>query len=120
MQTDLELIDEFISESRQHIPPALFRDIQDRGLYHIVNRLPQNVDEAKAIARARLRNQGKYIGDPEIEQIAQEVNRIEFLRKELMEIKPTDVDRMIPILSEMSERAIFVRDYFKPQLCDTL
>ena len=120
MQTNLELIDKFIAESRQHIPPFLFRQIQDRGLYHIVNRLPQNIDEAKAIARARLRNQAVYIGDPEIEQIAQEVSRIEFLRKELMEIRPTDVDRMIPILGEMTERANFVKDYFKPQLCGTL
>ena len=113
MQTDLQLIDQYISESRQHVPPFLFRQIQDRGLYHIVNRLPNEIPEAKAIARARMRDHGKYIGDPEIEQIAQEVNRIEFLRKELMQIKPTDVDRMIPILNEMSERANFVKDYFK-------
>lgn len=111
--TDLELIDKYIEESRQFIPPALFREINYRGLYNIIKFLPTNIAEAKSIARARLGASGKYIGDSEIEQIAGEIDRLNFLRKELAAMNMADVDKILPVINEITKRSEFVRNYYK-------
>lgn len=111
--TDLELVDKFCEECMQFINPAIFRQIQDRGLYDIINYLPKTTAEAKAVARARMAKQGKYFGDPEIDAIAGTIQRIEFLRKELNKISITDVHEILPILEEMITLSVYVKDYFK-------
>jgi hypothetical protein len=110
---DLEAIDQYIINCRDFINPKLFRDINNRGLYKIINGLPYDVNEAKAIARARLAKIGKSFGDEEIDQIANTVQRMEFLRDELNKIAMTDTDKVIPIVNELITQAQYVRDYFK-------
>jgi hypothetical protein len=110
---DLEIIDKYIQSCRDFINPKLFREIIKRGLYKIVNQLPYNRDEAKAVARARLAKIGKSFGDAEIDQIANTVQRMEFLRDELHKIAMTDTDKVIPIVNELITQAQYVRDYFK-------
>lgn len=111
--TDLELVDKFCQTCREFIDPALFREIQSRGLYDIVNYLPASIDEAKAIARARLARKGKYFGDPQIEQIADTIDRLEALRGKLNSIKITETQKIMPVLTEMQELAAFINDFYK-------
>lgn len=109
--TDLELIYEFIG--KPFINPALFRQIRERGLYNIVNFLPPNAKEAKAVVHARLAKNGKYIGNEEIQIIADKIDRIQFLKQSIVDIKASEVQELIPILSEMQELSNFVLDYYK-------
>lgn len=111
---DLQAIDQYIEQCREFINPKLFRDINSRGLYKIINGLPYNVNEAKAVARARLGKVGKAFGDEEINQIANTVQRMEFLRDRLNEANITDAHTVIPLVEEMKTQAEYVRDYFKP------
>jgi hypothetical protein len=110
---DLEAIDQYIINCRDFINPKLFRDINNRGLYKIINGLPYDVNEAKAIARARLAKIGKSFGDEEIDQIANTVQRMEFLRDELSCLSMTDIDKVLPVVNELITQAEHVRDYFK-------
>jgi hypothetical protein len=112
--TDLELIDKYCEECLAFIDPGIFREIRARGLYSIINMLPNNVNEAKAVARARMRERGKYFNDSEIDQIAGTVQRLEFLRQQLQQVNMSDAHVLLPILDEMKELAHFVSDYFKP------
>lgn len=111
--TDLELIDLWCEKCLRFISPQIFRQIKERGLYHIINYLPNTTLEAKAVARARLAKEKKYFGDVEIDTIANKIDRIEFLRKALNNLKGTDVHETLPILLEMTELSTYVKDYFK-------
>lgn len=75
--TDLELIDLYCEKCRDFINPKLYRDIVDRGLYNIVNHLPKDIKEAKAVARGRLYETGKYSGIQDIEEIGGLIMRLE-------------------------------------------
>jgi hypothetical protein len=112
---DLEAIDQYIINCRDFINPKLFRDINKRGLYKIINQLPYDRNEAKAIARARLAKIGKSFGDEEIDQIANTVQRMEFLRDQLAALQMTDADKVLAIVTELKTQAENVRDYFKPR-----
>lgn len=112
--TDLEAVDNYIVQCKRFVNPMLLGDITRRGLYHVINFLPRNVDEAKAVARARMAKMGKYFGDEEIDKIAGEVSRLEFLRNELNKLNMADAHAVIPIINEMQKISEFVRDYFKP------
>ncbi len=111
--TDLQLVDVYIEKCQRFVNPYLLRQVCSRGLYNIINYLPGDIAEAKSIARARLVKAGKYFDDPEIDAIFQEVNRLNFLMKQLQGISVTDVSKTLPILEEMTQRSIYVRDYFK-------
>lgn len=113
IMNDLEAVDNYIERCRQFVNPILLRDITARGLYHVINLLPGDIDEAKSVARARLAKMGKFFNDAEIDQIANEVQRIEFLRDKLNSLEMTDVDKTLSILQEMVQHTEFVRDYFK-------
>lgn len=111
--SDLQLVDLYCEECRSFVNPKLFRQINDRGLYDIVNFLPKDIYEAKAIARARLMERGQYFGDPEIDEIAGKIQRLETLKKKLYGMNMTEVNITIPILDEMIELSEYVKDYFK-------
>lgn len=110
--TDLECVDNYIEKSRDFIDPKIFREINQRGLYQIINLLPNDAREAKAIARAHLSKTGKYFGDEQIDQIAGTIQRLEFLRANLNSLSMTDCDKTFVILSEMKDLSIFVKEYF--------
>jgi len=114
--TDLELIDKFCVECITFIDPRVFREIEDRGLYSIINRLPYLVEERKATARARLKLIGAYVGDPEIEQIADEISRIKALQIELFNTPASEVIKILTIIENMNKHLFFVRDYFKKRV----
>jgi hypothetical protein len=110
---DLQAIDQYIENCRDFINPKMFRDINKRGLYKIINQLPYDRNEAKAVARARLAKIGKAFGDEEIDQIANTVQRMEFLRDELNKTPMTDTDKILPLVTELITQAEYVRDFFK-------
>ncbi|QKX07767.1 hypothetical protein HN014_22470 (plasmid) [Aquimarina sp. TRL1] len=111
--TDIELIDKYCETCLRFINPQLFREIQNRGLYNIINYLPSNEKEAKSVARGRLAKIGKSFGDAEIDQIANEIQRVEFLRNELIQINMADAHKAEPILKEMLDRTMFIKNYYK-------
>lgn len=113
IMNDLEAVDNYIEKCREFVNPRLLGDITNRGLYDIINYLPRNIKEAKAVARARLAKKGKYFGDEQISQIANTIHRIEFLRNELSTISMTDVDKTITILNEMIIHSEFIKNYYK-------
>lgn len=113
IMNDLELVDEYIEKCRRFVNPVLFREIQHRGLYDVINHLPDNVLEAKSVARGRLAKIGKSFGDNEIDQIANTIQRIETLRDTLKSMNMADADKVLPILSEMTSLSEYVRDYYK-------
>lgn len=110
---DLQLLDQFCETCLDFINPKIFREIEARGLYCIVNNLPGNVQEAKAVVRCRLAKIGRCYWDDEIDQIAHEIYRLEELRKKLNSISLTEVQETLPILDEMQFISQFVRDYYK-------
>lgn len=111
--TDLQLIDKFCEECQDFIDPRIFREIEKRGLVWAVNKLPQGVEESKAVIRARFAKKGRCFGDDEIDQIANTVIRIETLRDRLNKISMTEPHKVMPILNEMMTHSQFVRDYLK-------
>lgn len=110
--TDLELLDLYCEKCRDFIDPVLFRDIEKRGLVYAINRLPSNINEAKSMMRGRLVTTGRYIGDPEIEAIADTVHRLESLCKELQGLNMADADRVLHILNQMQDHATYVLNYY--------
>ena len=112
---DLQLLDRFCETCLDFIDPFLFREIEKRGLSRFVNYLPKNKSEAKAVVRGRLGNAGKCFGDEEIDQIANEIKRLEALREQLNKMNMADAHKVIPVLKEMQETSNFVLLYFGPQ-----
>ncbi len=112
--TDLELLDYYCETCLDFINPSVFRDIKGRGLYHYINHLPRNTNEAKAVVRARLHKNKIYVGDPQIEQIAGVISRLTYLRDSLKNCNMADVHITTPILEEMIQLNEFVKDYFNP------
>lgn len=111
--TDLQCVDNYIEKCRDFVNPILLKDIQSRGLYNVINFLPNDINEAKSIARARMAKMGKCFGDDEIDHIANTVNRVEFLRNKLNGMSMTDCDKVLPILNEMRKLSENIKDYYK-------
>lgn len=111
--SDLELLDQYCETCLDFISPFTFREINKRGLYKYINYLPRNTNEAKVLVRARLSADGVFIGDPQMEQISQTVNRLNFLRKELSNLNMADVDTTLPIINEIHEHSLFLKDFYK-------
>ena len=111
--TDLEVVNLFVDTSLEHVHPHVFREIESRGLYNIINFLPNNKEEARAVAYARLGAANKVFGDKEIDDIAGHIDRLEILKKELAKTKATDVHKIKPILTQMMNLAEFVDNYFR-------
>lgn len=112
---DLELLDKFCETCLDFVHPQTLREVESRGLLWVVNRgLPNNTLEAKAVVRARLAKVGKSFGDPEIDQIANDIKRLEALREMLNNTNMADAHKVLTILAEMKHSAEYVLDYFKP------
>ena len=114
LMTDLEFVDHYIEQCRQFVNPRLLGEASRRNVVRFLNYLPSNIDEAKAIARARMSKAGKYFGEEEIDKIAGEITELEKCRKQLNEINLAEAHLIVPILEKMQQHAVFVKDYFKP------
>lgn len=112
--TDLQLLDKYCDTCLDFIHPTIYREIERRGLVSSINRIGTLVPaEAKAIIRARLSKNGRYTGDPEIEQIASVIDRLEALRSQLVSINITSAFEIKAIADEMAEHSQFLIDYYK-------
>jgi hypothetical protein len=110
---DVEFIDHWI-ENSAFIDPVLFRELQSRRLTSIVNLLPgANTAEKKSSARVRLAKAGIYLGEPEIETIAAEIERVKSLQKQIAGADPADPTALIKLIDTMKAHLVFVKDYFK-------
>lgn len=105
--TDIQLIDYYIENCSHFIDPRIFRHVEKRGLYYVINYLSgETFAEMKAIARARMAERGKYIGDPEIEAVADLTDRIKAVQAELCNVKATEASKV----KELSERLVRLSD----------
>ena len=111
--SDIEFVDLYIDKCLYFINPLIFRQINERGLYHIINYLPKDKEEARAVARARMAKTNKYFDDAELTGIFNTISRVEFLKKELMLLNMTDVHKTLPILNEITELSNHIKDYYK-------
>ena len=111
--TDLEFCDHYIERCRHFVNPVLLREASQRNLVKFLNYLPGDIDEAKAVLRARFAKAGKFFGDEEIDKISGEIDRIEQLRVELNSLNVADAHKVMPILTKMLAHTEFVKDYFK-------
>lgn len=111
--TDLELVDEYIVKCSRFVNPTLLREVTNRGLYNIINYLPKDINEAKVIARGRMAKIGKYFEDEEINEIANKIQRAEYLRNELNKLRMSEADEIASIINEMLELNTFILDYYK-------
>lgn len=110
--TDLEFVDHWIDNS-EFINPILFRELRDRGLYHITNYLSGDRNEKRAIARARMAKSGHFVGEPEIEEIAGHIDQIKKLQAEIFNAENTDILKLLEAAKKLNYHAEFVRNYFK-------
>ena len=111
--TDLQLLDKFCEECTEFIDPKLFREIEKRSLAFIVNKLPSSVEDAKVVVRDRFANNGRYIGNPEIEQISDITSRIKILLANLNDANPAETDVTIPQLKEALTLSEFLKNYYR-------
>lgn len=112
-RTDIQVVDDFCEKCLNFINPLIFREINERGLGHIVNFLPKNVEEAKAVAHARMAKLNKFFDDEEINGIANTIQRVEFLKKKLTSMNGADVHQTLPVLEEMTELSLRIKNYYK-------
>jgi hypothetical protein len=112
---DLEMLDKYIENTCNTgcVHPALLNDLAARGLVWAVNKLPADEQQAKAVMRARLAKIGKCFGEPEIDQIANNIQRLDALRIKLNTANITDTHTLTPILLEMQEIAAAITNYYK-------
>lgn len=110
--TDLEFVDHWIDNS-EFINPILFRELRDRGLYHIINHLSGDRDVRRATARARMAQAGHYVGEPEIEEFAGHVDRIKKLRNDICNTEPTNPVVMLQLINDLKVHVEFIHSYFK-------
>jgi len=111
--TDLEVMDKYIEDCRPFINPKLFREVQSRGLYDYINKLPHDEKEAKAVLRARLRNDNRFSSNPEIDEIAEIIRRIDTLKEKLNNTPSTEVDITIPLYEGIIVLSKKVANYYK-------
>jgi hypothetical protein len=112
--TDLELIDLFIDFDVVGPDPRLMRDICDRGLLWVVNRLPgNNKAEEKAAARAKLASRGLYTEDDDISKIQFIVGRIEALKGQLSKTDSFDFDKVDSLVNSIRNLSRDLRDWMK-------
>lgn len=113
--TDLELIDYWIESGCAHFPdPRMFRHINSRGLYGVIDRLEGRTHEQmKASARARMAARGKYTGDPEIEAVASLMDRIGGVQKQLCRIKPSEAEQIKETAERLAVLANQLLNYFE-------
>lgn len=101
--TDLELLDFYVEECYAFIDPRIFRHVNARGLYHIIDiGKTGSKAEMKAIIRAKLHLAGRYTGDPEIEAIAAVIYRIKTTQAEIFHLDPTDGYAMKSLAERMA------------------
>lgn len=88
--TDLEMIDLYIDFDNVAPDPRILQHLSSRNLVWTVDYNTGTKQERKAQARARLADKGKYIGDPEIEQIADKMSRIKILQEHIYYTRPSE------------------------------
>lgn len=111
--TDLELVNKYCLECRNFVNPLLFRHINERGLYNVVNGLPYEFPQRKSVAYARMAKLGKVFGDSEIDEIAGKIQRLESLRTELNALKITDTHEIAKMLEDMKILCNEINNYFR-------
>ena len=113
IMNDIEFIDHWI-ENSAFVDPVLFKELQSRRLTNIVNLLPgANTAEKKASARVRMAKAGIYLGEPDIETIAAEIERVKTLQKQIAGADPADPAALIKLIDTMKAHLIYIKDYFK-------
>jgi hypothetical protein len=111
--TDLELVYKWCETCLDYVNPLLFRDIEQRGLYNIITHLPDNVEEAKAVAYSRMLKAKLVFGDDEIDYIADRIRSLEKLKETINSLRVTESHKLEYFLGKMLVINNEVLNYFK-------
>jgi hypothetical protein len=111
--TDIQLLDRYCEGSLNFIDPRLFREIERRGLAKYIDGLSQNAQEAKSAFRVKLSQDGIYIGDKAIEQIASVKRRIEETKSELASTDAHEFDKILTLTNRLCGLVFELMDFFK-------
>ena len=111
--SDLELLDHYCETCSVFIDPRIFRHVAARGLVWAVNDLGRDSRENKALVRAKLASAGRYTGDPEIEQVASMIDRIQALQNRISKTKASDAREIRDLAEALQNVAQLLVDYYK-------
>lgn len=111
--SDWALIQRYIEQCQDYIDPFLFNDLRGRGLVWAVDRLQGGTSERKAAAYGRLLLAGKVFGDEQIDGIAEHIERVKALQRELAQTGPTEALTLIKLSGELVFHAQAISDYFR-------
>ena len=111
--SDLELLDHYCETCSVFTDPRIFRHVAARGLVWAVNDLGRDSRENKALVRAKLASAGRYTGDPEIEQVASMIDRIQALKNHISRTKASDAREIRDLAEALQNVAQQLVDYYK-------
>ena len=119
--SDLELLDHYCETCSVFTDPRIFRHVAARGLVWAVNDLGRGSRENKALVRAKLlarptvggASAGRYTGDPEIEQVASMIDRIQALKNHISRTKASDAREIRDLAEALQNVAQQLVDYYK-------
>lgn len=100
--TDWELVKLHIEKCREFVNPKLFREINSRGLYNIINFLPNDYDLRETVAYSRMVKAGKLPMDHSVAEEVSRLNRIDSLKEKMFKTKSTEKSELIEIIKELS------------------
>ena len=93
--TDFEVVELYLEKCRQFINPKIFAEINVRGLYHIINKLPKDKDEAHMVAVYRMVKHRKTLGINMDEFLIQEkLSRIKALQADIFNTPETEISNI--------------------------
>lgn len=102
--SDWEIVQKYVEQCRDFINPLLFKDVRERGLIHIVDRLPKDVDVALSVATARMIKYGKMSEDVRVnEHVESILKRVDVLKKELNDTPSTEKHVILEKIQKIKE-----------------
>jgi len=100
--TDWDLVKMYIVQCRQFVNPRLLGEINSRGLYNIINYLPNDYDLREAVAYSRMVKAGKLPMDHTVAEEVSRLNRIDALKEQLSKTPSTEKEKLIELVKELS------------------
>jgi hypothetical protein len=110
--TDIELLDLLIDTDVVGPDPRYLSEVRNRGLLWAVNWVRGTKAEQKAQVRANLATTGRYSGDPEIEQIADIIDRIRGIQLLIQKCKSTNTKMLANLANDLKSLADGVNNFY--------
>lgn len=100
--TDWELVQLYIEKCRSFVDPRLLGEISSRGLYNIINFLPEDYDLRESVAYARMVKAGKLPKDHNHAEEFSRLQRIDAIKEQIGKTPSTETHKLIDLVKELS------------------